>query len=266
MGRLIELASDDPELATLRALIEADLPYRAARYLESERPDSGLGAVDARLVRHVGGDAYRAYRDAGRSGSRLREPPTTRTYERWLDTFPRPFEHWATGAGEEFGIDPLLLFSHMQIESHYHPGLVSYADAMGVLQLIQRTGQNVALELGETYTEGMMMNPAINVRYAGWYLQALIDEFGGQLPLAMCSYNAGGHSMQRWVEENGDLPFDAFVEEIPYDQSREYVKRAIGVYAHYLYLYADDEQLDAVMPILLPESIDASTVQGIINW
>ncbi len=58
--------------------------------------------------------------------------------------------------------------------------------------------------------------------------------------------------MQRWVAENHDLPFDAFVEEIPYDQSREYVKKVIGMYVHYLYLYANDEQLAEILPRLLP--------------
>ncbi len=264
---LERLAADDADLAALRGLLAQGEPYRATRFYEAEHPERAVrDTLERTLVEQAAGDAYAAFRDAGRTGSRLRTAPTDRTMLEWLHTFPRPFDTFALAAEQELGTDPLLAWSHMQIESHYHPGLVSYADAQGLLQLIQRTGQNVSEALDEPYTEGMLMNPAVNVRYGMWYLGALVEEFGGQLPLAMCSYNAGAHSMHRWVEENADLPFDAFVEEIPYDQSREYVKRAIGVYAHYLYFYANDAHLADTMPRLVPTHIDASLVRGVLDY
>lgn len=264
---LASLAVDDADLATLQGLLALGEPYRATRFYEAEHPERAVrDTLDRTLIEQAAGDAYAAFRDAGRTGSRLRTAPTDRTMLEWLHTFPRPFDTFALAAERELGTDPLLAWSHMQIESHYHPGLVSYADAQGLLQLIQRTGQNVSEALDEPYTEGMLMNPAVNIRFGMWYLGALVEEFGGQLPLAMCSYNSGAHSMHRWVDENADLPFDAFVEEIPYDQSREYVKRAIGVYAHYLFLYADDAHLAETLPRLVPTRVDASLVRGVLAY
>lgn len=265
---LAQVATSDEGLEQLNLLVTHSMPLRAMRYLDQVDPESDLeDELDRVLVRQAAGQAHRAFSDMrSRNGSRLRDPPRNeRDVLDWVRTFPRPFDRWMRASGSAADVDPLLVWSHMQIESHYNPRMVSYADAMGLLQLIQKTGQRVAIALNEPYTEGMLMEPALNIRFGCWYLGALVREFNGQLPLAITSYNSGAHSMHRWVEENSDLPFDQFVEEIPYDQSREYLKRVIGIYAHYLFLYEDDDRLAEVLERLLPDAIDPD-VRGEINY
>ncbi len=265
---LSEVVTSSEELEQLNQLVTQSMPLRAMRYLDAADPENELGDdLDRVLVRQAAGQAHRAFSDMrSRNGSRLRDPPENeRDILDWVRTFPRPFDTWMTESASAADVDPLLVWSHMQIESHYNPRMVSYADAMGLLQLIQKTGQRVAAALDETYTEGMLMEPALNIRFGCWYLGALVREFNGQLPLAITSYNSGAHSMHRWVIENSDLPFDQFVEEIPYDQSREYLKRVIGIYAHYLFLYADDDRLAATLERLLPETISPE-VRGEIDY
>ena len=267
MDLLLRLEDQSAQLGSLRQLILHASAFRSLRYLDTEHPQSTVDTEHTRvLIRQAAGLAHPDFATmSSRNGSRLRELPTDRTLLDWLRTFPRPFDHRVTEAGAQFNVDPLLVWSHMQIESHYNPRLISYADAMGLLQVIQKTGQRIALALEETYVEGMLMEPGINIRYGTWYLGALLREFNGQVPLAITAYNSGAHAMHRWVEENSDLPFDAFVEEIPYDQSREYLKRVIGIYAHYLYLYGTDEQIGEVIPLLLPGRVDPD-VRGEIDY
>ncbi|MBN1945929.1 MAG: transglycosylase SLT domain-containing protein [Bradymonadales bacterium] len=260
ISRLEELARSDRRLATLSGLLERNLVHRARRFYDARnlgrRPTDRL---DQLLVRQAAGDAYRGWREARReAGGSLRRPPTSRTLRDWVVSYPRPFTRSVVAAAAEFDLDPLWIWSHMQIESHYNHTFVSYADAMGLMQIIPKTGQLIAEALGEPYAEGMLMDPVVNLRYAAWYLRALEEEFSGQLPLAITAYNSGAYSMQRWVDQNADLEFDAFIEEIPYDQSREYVKRVIGIYVHYLYLYADDQTLESTVARLLPARIEPS--------
>jgi len=73
---------------------------------------------------------------------------------------------------------------------------------------------------------------AIGVRY----LQELIGRYKGQLPLAVAAYNAGHESVSRWASRSQGMDVDAFVERIPYAETRVYVTRVMGNYARYEYL------------------------------
>jgi soluble lytic murein transglycosylase len=79
--------------------------------------------------------------------------------------------------------------------------------------------------------------PATNLRYGARYTGGLASKFRGNLALAAAGYNAGGRAVIRWCDQNGKRPLDDFVELIPFDQTREYVKRVLGIYARYHYLY-----------------------------
>ena len=69
--------------------------------------------------------------------------------------------------------------------------------------------------------------------------------------LAAGAYNGGVKPMMRWLDRHGRRPFDEFIELITYEQTREYIKRVVGIYARYLYLYKGDTYD-------LPQSIDAT--------
>jgi soluble lytic murein transglycosylase-like protein len=256
--RVPELALPGSEISTLVGLVEMDRSYRARRYYDDRRPDTdGDTALDRLFIQQYAGDSYRDWNDArdGR-GSALRRVPIADNLMPWFRAYPRPFTHWLESSAEAVEIDPLWIWAHMQIESHYNQGFISYADAQGLLQIIPRTGQHIAAAMGEPYSENMLLDPILNLRYAAWYLDALLDEFNGQLPLAICGYNAGARSIHTWVDQNSDLEYDEFVEEIAYDQAREYLKKVTGMYASYLYLYADDALLEVTIERLLPERIE----------
>lgn len=260
------LAPEAAGLAILADLIDRSSPFRSLRFLDHASPHADLAPAERALVEQAAGLAHVAYRALGRSErALLRAPVSQATLPTWLAALPRPFDRWMADTAHDSGVDPLLVYSHMQVESGYNPRLVSYADAMGLLQLIQATAQRVAVALEEPYAEGMLMEPAANIRFGCWYLGALIEEFDGQLPLAMAAYNAGAHPMHIWVKQNAALPFDMFVEEIAYDQAREYLKRIIGIYSQYLHLYADRDVAARVVRLLLPKSV-RPVITGAIDW
>ena len=87
-------------------------------------------------------------------------------------------------------------------------------------------------------------------------LGSLRSSFPGRPGLAIAAYNAGSGSVRRWLGERGSDDFDVFVERIPFDETRAYVKRVLSSEAAYAYLYAPD-QLDDVFALALgPVGVD----------
>ena len=91
------------------------------------------------------------------------------------------------------------------------------------------------------YSPEILEDPSQNVRYGVWYLSRLLDRFDGVFPLAVASYNGGPHNVSSWLRPWGEnIHMDDFVEQIPYPESRDYVKKVTGYYATYVSLYGPE--------------------------
>ena len=149
--------------------------------------------------------------------------------------YPRAYAAHVEKSAQKYGLDPDLLFAVMRVESIYNRRIVSYAGAIGLLQIMPRTGHLIAQKVGrEQFTSADLLDPETNVEFAAWYLKSLLDRFDGRLPLAVAAYNGGPHNVRRWMTENpSHMPLDAFLERIPFGQTWRYVRRVIGHYAAY---------------------------------
>lgn len=140
------------------------------------------------------------------------------------------------------GVPPDLLQALMREESSLDPKVVSWAGAVGLTQLMVDTARAVARRLGIGPVNAKTLeDPATNVRLGTAYLGSLLQRFYGNYALACAAYNAGPGAVQRWLRERGSLPLDAFVEEIPIDQTRTYVKRVLDSFAAYRLVYGEGE-------------------------
>lgn len=148
---------------------------------------------------------------------------------------PRAHEAIIVEVAERYEIDPNLLFAVMRVESVYQPRVVSYAGAIGLSQIMPRTGALIASALGRRdFQTSELLDPKVNLEFSAWYLRSLIDRFDGHLPLALASYNGGPHNVRTWLKHvNPDLPLDAFLEHIPFTQTHRYVRRVLGHYEAY---------------------------------
>jgi soluble lytic murein transglycosylase-like protein/outer membrane protein assembly factor BamD (BamD/ComL family) len=141
--------------------------------------------------------------------------------------------------GVAYDVDPLLAMGLMRQESVYQPWALSSAGAIGLMQVMPRTGARVAALMGDPhYSPDRLELPDVNVRYGTWYLSRLLDRFGGAFPLAVASYNGGPHNVSSWLRPWGaSIRMDDYVEQIPYPETRDYVKKVTGYYATYVSLY-----------------------------
>jgi soluble lytic murein transglycosylase len=153
----------------------------------------------------------------------------------FIETLPRAYEWLVVPAANRHGLDPNLLLAVMRVESAYQKHIVSYAGAVGLMQIMPRTGQLIAHALGqEDFTTADLLDPRVNLEFAAWYLTSLLKRFDGHLPLAIAAYNGGPHNVRRWMQESAEgTPLDALLERIPFTQTHRYVRKVLVNYKAY---------------------------------
>jgi soluble lytic murein transglycosylase-like protein len=161
----------------------------------------------------------------------------------WRLTYPTAEADALWRHGQRYNVDPLMALGLMRQESVYRPWALSPVGAIGLMQVMPRTGARIAARMGDaTYSPDQLEQPATNVRYGVWYLSMLLDRFGGAWPLAVASYNGGPHNVSSWLRPFGEnIPMDDFVESMPYPETRDYVKKVTGYYMAYTDLYGGPE-------------------------
>ncbi len=153
----------------------------------------------------------------------------------WIDTQPEPYAHTVARVARKYNLDPDLLFAVMRVESVYQRRIISHAGAIGLMQIMPRTGRLIADQLGRyDATTTDLLDPTTNLEFSAWYLSSLLERMDGRLPLAIASYNGGPHNVRRWIREYGaHVPLDAFLERIPFAETKRYVRRVLGFYVRY---------------------------------
>jgi soluble lytic murein transglycosylase len=134
-------------------------------------------------------------------------------------------------------LDPYLIAALMAQESTFVPGIRSHANAYGLMQLVPPTARRMARSLKMTYSSRLLTNPEANVRMGTAYFAERIREFGAP-HLALASYNAGETAVRRWIDERPGLTDrEEFIDDIPYPETQNYVKRILGTAEDYRRLY-----------------------------
>jgi soluble lytic murein transglycosylase len=117
-------------------------------------------------------------------------------------------------------------------ESSFDPYAVSHAGALGMMQLMSGTAREQAAKMGVGYDNyRLISDPSYNVMLGSAYFQRMLNIWGGSVPLAVASYNAGSGNVGKWVRQYGDprsqVDVLKWIEAIPYTETRAYVQRVI---------------------------------------
>jgi soluble lytic murein transglycosylase len=166
----------------------------------------------------------------------LLSAPSSRTRWAWECAFPTPYSDAIRDAESREGLPTGLLWAVMRQESGFDPEAISPARAVGLMQLLPETARSVAEELGLPSDDARLFSPAYSIRVGARTLRKLLDEFDGNIPLAVAAYNGGAESIERWISRSPGMQLDTFVERIPYKETREYVAKVMGNLARYGYV------------------------------
>lgn len=158
-----------------------------------------------------------------------------------------PLDYWPLlkGNAQAHGLDPFIVAALAAQESTFDAQIRSSANAIGLMQIIPPTGRRLARQVGlRNFSERSLENPEINARLGAKYFGDLVKEFGGY-HFALAGYNAGEHRVRRWNEEAPGLPQDEWIDNIPYPETQNYVKRILGTADDYRRLYGTTPPVNA---------------------
>jgi len=147
--------------------------------------------------------------------------------------YPRAYWDMVEVISEEYGVDPIMVLSLMREESLFDPHAKSPAGALGLMQLMPQTAFRLDnhLKLGIDNTS-QIYNAANNIHLGTYYLSILMKEFNSYA-YALAAYNAGEERVRSWIKKGNSSSIDEFIEDIPYRETRNYVKRVITSFFEY---------------------------------
>jgi soluble lytic murein transglycosylase len=158
--------------------------------------------------------------------------------EYWEALFPRAYWTDLKRYSLANGLDPYLVASLVRQESEFNPAAVSRANAVGLMQLLPRTGKNVAHEVKlRTYSPGQLYTAPVNLELGTRYFRGMVDKFGGSFEYALAAYNAGSDRVEEWLGQGKYRDAPEFVESIPFTETREYVQAIMRNASVYRQLY-----------------------------
>lgn len=226
------------QISLLMALGLYDLALAEAQFARRVYGDSAALQATVALAQHRAGRLRpginamkRAYPQYLASGGQSLPPDVLRVI------FPIAYWQELEGSANRRGLDPYLVVALAAQESTFDAGISSSAGAIGLMQIMPATGRTVARQLGITpFATRRLTDPEVNMAIGTKYFADLMQQFG-HAAYALAGYNAGGHRVTRWRAERPGLPIDEWIDDIPYPETQNYVKRILGTAEDYRRLY-----------------------------
>ncbi|WP_066268894.1 lytic transglycosylase domain-containing protein [Hydrogenophaga palleronii] len=156
--------------------------------------------------------------------------------------FPTPHRAQVVSRATEIGLDPAYVYGLIRQESRFVTDARSGVGASGLMQVMPATASWTARKIGMTdFKPAQITDRDTNIRIGTAYLKLALDDFQGSLPLAAAAYNAGPGRPRQW--RNGPvLPGEVWTENIPFEETRDYVKRVLANTTNYAALITGQPQ------------------------
>jgi soluble lytic murein transglycosylase len=177
---------------------------------------------------------------------------------RWV--YPHEFEAYVKNPTEKLKMDPHWVWSLIRQESSFQTDARSSSNALGLMQLLPATAQQLADEfrLPKFKIPDSLNQPDLNIRLGTTYFYRLMNMFSGNYPLAIAAYNAGPARMRRWMSARKDLDglegkvtsspdVEIWIDELPWEETSFYVKAVLRNWM--IYKVLDEGRLQVADPV-----------------
>lgn len=154
--------------------------------------------------------------------------------------YPIEYENLVTLYAQEYQVDEYLIYAIIKAESNFEIDAVSSKGAKGLMQLMENTAKDVIkkvnIDISSEELSEKLLEPDININLGTKYISILLQKYGN-IPIALTAYNAGIGTVDNWIEkgiikENGED-----IENVPYKETNQYVRKILGSYKIYRELY-----------------------------
>ena len=189
----------------------------------------------------------------------LKELPTEKhlelSLEYWKLYFPIAYSELVNKNAKGYKLDPFLIVGLMRQESSFNPDSLSRSGAIGLMQLMPKTGKN---EFKKRYKsafsekdwhEEILYIPRVNISLGSQHMAYLLKKTKGDPVIALAGYNAGLSRALKWKKTIITPDPDLFIEMIPFRETKAYVKKVMRNYFNYITLYGDGEEKDKVLAL-----------------
>lgn len=234
--RRLPLKAQEPRLAFLQQIpiLQELAESRDSRILEVVAPFAALTRQERELLRswalRYNGHYFRSIRTIWQQPSR--DPEVLRLM------YPLHYDALQKENAQRFGLPQALIAGLTWQESMYMADIKSPAGATGLMQLMPATAREIAPKAGlPGLSLSQLTDPKVNIRLGSYYLHEQLQRWNGNLMPTIAAYNAGPGAASRWLTSFGQLDKDMFVERIPYEETRRYVKQVLTHLSVYELMY-----------------------------
>jgi soluble lytic murein transglycosylase len=175
--------------------------------------------------------------------------------------FPINYQSEVRKIAKQFQLEPAHVYAVIRQESAFNKDARSHAGALGLMQLMPRTGRvtakkhNIALP-----STSLLYEPDKNISIGSAYLKQVMEAYDDNIVLASAAYNAGPHRVKRWLPEDEEKPAARWIAMVPFNETRNYIQRILAYIAIYDWrLEQPATPLKKHMPLIRPNETYAAT-------
>ncbi len=154
--------------------------------------------------------------------------------------YPKSYEEFVSMYSDEYGVDENLIFAVIKAESNFQEDAVSHKDALGLMQIMKETAEDVArkynIEIDFNNSEREILNVQNNIKIGTKYLAVLLEKYKN-IEVAVAAYNAGIGTVDNWIEKGIIKSDGSDIENIPYKETNNYLRKILRNYKIYQDLY-----------------------------
>ena len=154
--------------------------------------------------------------------------------------YPKTYEEFVSIYSDEYGVDENLIFAVIKAESNFQEDAVSHKDALGLMQIMKETAEDVArkynIEIDFNNSEKEILKIQNNIKIGTKYLAVLLEKYKNK-EVAVAAYNAGIGTVDNWIEKGIIKSDGSDIENIPYKETNNYVRKILRNYKIYQDLY-----------------------------
>ncbi len=151
--------------------------------------------------------------------------------------YPLKYSEYIEKYSKEYNIESYMVYAIIKAESNFNENAKSTRNAVGLMQIMENTAIETANKMGLNVTKEDLFNPELNIKVGLKYFCNLLEKYNNNYYLAIIAYNAGIGNVDKWLEE-GVIKKDASdIENVPFRETNNYVRKILRDYEIYTNLY-----------------------------
>ena len=151
--------------------------------------------------------------------------------------YPLKYSEYVEKYSKEYEIDPYMTYAIIKAESNFKENSKSTSNAIGLMQIMESTATETASKMDLNITEEDLFEPELNIKIGLYYFAILLEKYNGNEKLAIIAYNAGIGNVDKWIKEGVIKADGTNIENVPFKETNNYVRRILRYYQIYKDLY-----------------------------